>query len=500
MSITQRVSVVAVLLAFVFAGCGDKDTQDRSRETRETSRTKDAPKEEVQEQESTAFEHPFPYRMSEKEKSLLKRLEQMVADGDDLNQPLMRGMTYLHLAAGSNYATAAGYLLENGADSALRDLKGRTPLHLAAAGGHTHVAERLLEAGADPSLGDDDDMTPAALAQAAEAREMQELLRRHGASQFALPEDLGEEYVPGEEEQQLAARVKQAVDNGANIDAPIDEQGHRFLHLAAANNFQAVAKDLLKKHNANVNVADDAHQTPLHLAAANGHHEIAQTLAGWQAKIDARDASGQTPLHKAAAGGHAECVKILREWNANSGLTDDQGQTPRQLAFRAGLDPDRLGLTRDAETVDAASVKVSRILKSKGPVIGFYEQDDQAARDLDPSGELSGEDLLDQARTIVANGKDINTRDAAGWTLLHTAAAAGKVQTVRYLLEKGADINAGDVTWRTPLHLAAMEGHEDIARLLVESGADRTARDMTGSTPAQVAAAHGHREIVQLLR
>jgi ankyrin repeat protein len=410
-------------------------------------------------------------------------------------------MTYLHLAAGSNYATAAKMLLENGANPSVRDLKGRTPLHMAAAGGHTHVAERLLQAGANPSLGDDEDRTPAALAQAADSKPMQELLRRHGASQFALPETLGDEYVPGEAERRLAARVEEARENGVDLDAPIDERGRRLLHVAAERGFRSVVKDLLRIHESNVNVTDDSGRTPLHLAAGSGRHKVVEILAGWQAKIDPRDATGQTPLHMAAAGGHAECVKRLRDWGANPGLTDKQGHTPRQLAFRAGLEPDALGLTRDAETVGAAGEKVKRILESKGPVSGFYDgTGDEAVEDLDPSGEFTGEDLLARARRTVADGKDINARDAAGWTLLHAAAAAGQTEAARYLLENGAEIDAGDVTRRTALHLAAMEGREEVVRLLLERGANRNAQDVTGSTPAQVAAAHGHAGIAQRLR
>ena len=61
----------------------------------------------------------------------------------------------------------------------------------------------------------------------------------------------------------------------------------------------------------------------------------------------------------------------------------------------------------------------------------------------------------------------------AGWTALHTAAKAGKADTVHVLLEYGADPNAresGDNT--TPLHWAAAGAHLGIVSALVDAGAD----------------------------
>jgi truncated hemoglobin YjbI len=114
-------------------------------------------------------------------------------------------------------------------------------------------------------------------------------------------------------------------------------------------------------------------------------------------------------------------------------------------------------------------------------------------------------------------------RRFAGTTLLHFAAAAGRLEivalllrlgvdpniqgrgdhtplycvanecaseagpeVVRALVRAGADVNAcGGVTRATALHMAARRGNVEIARALLDSGAAVNARDRKGDTPLQ---------------
>ena len=51
--------------------------------------------------------------------------------------------------------------------------------------------------------------------------------------------------------------------------------------------------------------------TPLHLAAAMGHHEIVEMLLANGAIITIRDVDNEEPIHHAAEEGHIQCFKIL---------------------------------------------------------------------------------------------------------------------------------------------------------------------------------------------
>ena len=51
--------------------------------------------------------------------------------------------------------------------------------------------------------------------------------------------------------------------------------------------------------------------SPLHLAALNGHHDIAEILMRSGCSKDARTKVDKTPLHLAATEGHSSLVEIL---------------------------------------------------------------------------------------------------------------------------------------------------------------------------------------------
>jgi len=54
---------------------------------------------------------------------------------------------------------------------------------------------------------------------------------------------------------------------------------------------------------------------------------------------------------------------------------------------------------------------------------------------------------------------------------LHSAAYVGRVEDVRSLINVGSDVNEKGSGDYTPLHRAAQYGHENICRLMVEHGA-----------------------------
>jgi len=85
----------------------------------------------------------------------------------------------------------------------------------------------------------------------------------------------------------------------------------------------------------------------------------------------------------------------------------------------------------------------------------------------------------------------VRTADAAGWTLLHVAAASegGSVDR-RALLELLMDPPHGlspvttlDNQKKTALHVAAWQGHPRVAQLLIARGASVLAADVNGHTP-----------------
>lgn len=62
---------------------------------------------------------------------------------------------------------------------------------------------------------------------------------------------------------------------------------------------------------ANMEAEDVFKQTPLHLAAGNGHTLALQTLMESGAEKEVRDNRRQTPMHLATANGHEAVLQVL---------------------------------------------------------------------------------------------------------------------------------------------------------------------------------------------
>ncbi|RIS72923.1 ankyrin repeat domain-containing protein [Mycobacteroides abscessus] len=82
---------------------------------------------------------------------------------------------------------------------------------------------------------------------------------------------------------------------------------------------------------------------------------------------------------------------------------------------------------------------------------------------------------LANCERLIANGADVNAREAENWTPLHFAARTDSPEVVRLLLDSGADINAINGRGETPITLAVASikrSGTGVLQLLRERGAD----------------------------
>ena len=98
---------------------------------------------------------------------------------------------------------------------------------------------------------------------------------------------------------------------------------------------------------------------------------------------------------------------------------------------------------------------------------------------------------LNQVKSFLAKGADVNARDKDGGTALYCASFHGHLEVVQALLAKGADVN-GRSNGVTALYAASQQGHLFVVQALLAKGADASAKASDGRTALDAAKGGGH--------
>ncbi len=90
---------------------------------------------------------------------------------------------------------------------------------------------------------------------------------------------------------------------------------------------------------------------------------------------------------------------------------------------------------------------------------------------------------IEDVRSLMHVGLDINQKDEYGWSMLHRAVFHGHTNTVNILLELGVDKNIKNKNGFRPMHYAAECGYTEIFQSLLEAGADLSVKNDWDETP-----------------
>ncbi len=209
----------------------------------------------------------------------------------------------LELCADGGSAAEADKLLAEGANLEQTDLNRRTPLRLAVMGKDLPLVHVLLAAKAEVNTRDAAGETPLMSAV------------QHGDAKLVL------QLIEAGADPKLATSGKDRKGGGTTP-----------LHVAARQGHTEVAL-LLLEHEAPVDAANQEGVTPLMVAAWQGHVDTATALIEKGADVKAAlDAVGQTPLMYAARGGSLEIVDAMLKAGAQIGFRSKSGSTARTIA------------------------------------------------------------------------------------------------------------------------------------------------------------------------
>ncbi|XP_073322968.1 histone-lysine N-methyltransferase EHMT1a [Pagrus major] len=233
----------------------------------------------------------------------------------------------------------------------------------------------------------------------------------------------------------------------------------RQLYISAKQGeLQKVIHLLVDGKDPNFLMEGQNRRTPLHAAAAEGHHEVCHMLVQAGANLDMFDEEQRTPLMAACESNHLDTVKYLLRAGASVSHKDIMGFTCLHLAAKLG----------HYDIVHHLLSKASKYINC---------QDDGGWTCITWATEYKHKELV---HLLLSRGADVNIRDKEENVCLHWAALSGCDDIAQALLEARCDLNAVNVHGDTPLHVAARENHLECVMLFLSRGADVNQRNREG--------------------
>ncbi|KAK2753345.1 hypothetical protein FQN55_003474 [Onygenales sp. PD_40] len=388
-------------------------------------------------------------------------------------------------AAESGDINTFNYLLDQGAFPNFADLERRTPLSYAAANAHVDVARKLLsDRRVEPDSKDNWDRTPLHYAAGLGRNELAELLLgnegvdvnsqdRQGQTPLYLAADAGNE-----------ALVSTMLENPrVSVDIK-DSDGNTPLFKAVIKGYDRVVERLLTRKDVDINTRNQEGMAPLAHAAEAGYDKItAQLISRDDIEVNFRvKFQQQTPLLLAAENGHADIVRrfLALGDKIDVNAKDKSGRTA--LSWAAVRDHEEVAKLLLAD----ARVAVETLLNR--------EETPLLLAALKGSEKVAA--LLLERRDV-----DFNTRDNIGVSALAWAVRAGHGRVVEMLLRKpGIDFNTRDNVGVSALAWAARHGRGRVVEMLLKMpGIDTAVCDKDGHSAVWWAREKGYEEIVGML-
>ncbi len=239
---------------------------------------------------------------------------------------------------------------------------------------------------------------------------------------------------------------------GADVNGKTSN-GTPFLLEALDKNHPRAFKWLIHQPGIRLDVKDRRGRTPFLAAVIQGRLPVLQALASQRLKVDLNGEEGKTALDWAANRCDGEMLSYLLDWWGDN-LSGNFRNRWWDCLQKNQLTVKRY--KRLSEHVRPRSIRDEIIHYGRPTMIQAMHGAGYSLNDGDP--------------------------EHRGFTPMHIAAKAGRLDVVRTLLTAGVDLDRPALDGRTPLMTAALNGHPDVLKTLTDLGADVSRQDKDGET------------------
>ena len=279
---------------------------------------------------------------------------------------------------------------------------------------------------------------------------------------------------------------------GANPNSQ-DKQQNTPLHITAkcccdANGSKFVNK--LIEMKAEPNAKNHYQDTPLHEAVIADNMAAAQALINNDAEINIPNQHGDIPLHEAMSGA---MVKLLCQNNKETLLSRNKdGNTPLLRTIRNY--PSKIEWDAHRTTA-AAKIEAAKELIEQGASVAVKNYQDQTPLHLAIQQNCPSDFITIIINAVIKEKADLNSKDHAGNTPLHSASTHNNAEIITQLIQHGASINAQNNSGDTPLSSAVKANKKEAVTTLLTLEADKSiANSHTSLTPLQWLESEAKRE------
>ncbi len=421
--------------------------------------------------------------------------ELLIRAGAHVNASNRYGVTALSLAARNGRAELLDLLLKSNASIKTAEStlpEGQTLVMLAARTGNVDAVKRLIAAGSDVNARETRTGTTALVWAASSNRA--DAIRALAEAGADLNVRSKVTNYPHTQNGVLLSGLEEGV---SYVGQTVLPRGGWSAVMYAAREGATDAVRTLAEAGANLDLTDPEGTSALIVAIINGHWEAAAALVEKGADVNLADIKGMTPLY-AAVDMHTLGDTFGRPYPPAPVIEGSVGMI--KLLLVKGADPNsrlkgsilkrvydagdnRLGegatpLMRAARKCD---VTVMTLLLEAGADATLTQKSGNnplmlAAGAVTSNGDetqrISEEEALAAIKIGIAAGIDVNTANAAGDTVMHTAAttSGGLRSVIRFLAGAGARLDVKNTGGRTPLEAAqrARQPNEATIALLRE--------------------------------